>query len=708
MKHTSAPREALVENLHGHGVADPYRWLEDDEDARTRAFVREQDAMFRAVRETWPGRGEWWRALTAYTRPRSAAPPLIRGTRRFTLTHTHAAPHPRLSVADTATGTHHTVNLGAPASGEHTVVRGVRPSWEGDRLVCMVSTGGSDQVTLHILDATTGEPLEPALGPLPAAWPAWLPGGAGFYYVGYPGPPRAQADATDLRVRLHHVGGGAGAADDPVVFGDLDPGGYYGLTIEPAGHWLAVTVSRGATSRNALWLASLHTDPAAPRWRRVTDHTVGAVAPKFGTDGRLYLLTDHGAPRGRVCAVHPADLRPETWREVVPEDPEAVLDDCVLLDTPSGPGALVLRTRHGVSELALHDPFRARRPAPVRLPGAGLASSLRADPRGGSEAWLLYSDFGTPAGLHRYDTRTGRLTRCRDVPRPRGSAPAVPPVHSRLVEYPAADGTTVRMFLLTPGREPAGPRPTVLSGYGGFGVPLRPVYSPVVLAWVAAGGHYALACVRGGGEEGRAWHEAGRGRRKKTAVEDFTAAADWLVRRGLTEPGMLAAAGASHGGFLVAAAATRRPDLFAAVLCADPLLDMVRYQRLGIGATWTDEFGSADDPVDLACLLEISPYHQVREGTDYPAILFSGGTDDPRLGAAHVRKMCAALQHAGAPPSRAVMRREPGVGHGARSPQATLALNADALAFLGTHTGLRPRPGGGAPPDGRSTRHGGG
>jgi prolyl oligopeptidase len=692
-----APRGHTVENLHGHDVADPYRWLEDDEDVRTRAFVFEQDTWYQAVRKTWPTRVEWRRALTQCTRSTSVAPPVVRGTRRFSLTHVHDSPRPSVSVSDTATGARHTLDLAAATAGEQTVVRGIRPSWEGDRLVCMVSASGSDQVTHHILDVTTGEPVEPGLGPLPAAWVAWLPGGEGFYYVGYRHPQREVSEAKDLRVRLHHLA--RPRANDPIVFGDgLDAGGYYGLTIEPGGRWLAVTVSHGATNRNAVWLASLDDDRVRPAWRELTDHSFGAAAPKFGPDRRLYLLTDHQAPRGRICSVDPADPRRETCREVVPEDSEAVLDDCVLLDSSAGPRVLVLRTRHGVSELAVYDPD-GHEPTMVRLPGAGVVSSLRADPHGGTEAWLLYSDFATPADVHRYDASTGSLNRYQNVPQPRAHSRSGPPVHSRLIDYPAADGTRVPMFLLSPGQEPSGCRPTIISGYGGFGVPLRPAYSPVVLAWVAAGGRYALACVRGGGERGKAWHEAGRRHRKTVAVDDFTAAAEWLVSQGLTQPSMLAATGASHGGFLVAAAAMRRPDLFAAVLSSDPLLDMIRYEHLGIGAVWADEFGSADEPADLAHLLEISPYHQAKEGTAYPAMLFSGGTEDPRLGAAHVRKMCAALQHAAAPPSCVVMRREAGVGHGARTPRATLALNTDALAFLATHTGLRLQSGDDSPPD---------
>lgn len=714
LTHPSAPREPLVETLHGRRVADPYRWLEDPADPRTRAFVTEQERHFQSARNAWQDHGRWRQAVLDCTQSAPVAPPVIRGSRHFFLTQHAHTPDPLLVIADTRTGKSSSLDLGglsAAAGGGKGVVRGLRPSWEGDRVACLVSTGGSDTMTLHVIDTDGGAPAEAPLGPLPAAWVAWLPGGEAFYYVAPAGFPSGPGDdGLDLRVRLHRVGERAEA--DPVVFGEgMLPGSYYGLTIDPKGEWLAVAVSRGAAGRNSLWTASLRQSTTAPSWRQVTgDSFDGAVAPRFAPDGKLLLMTDAGAPRGRICVADAADPRPERWQELVPEDPEAVLDDCLLLSGPDGPVALVLRTRHGISELTACELGGRPRSVAVDLPGAGLVSALRASPAGGGEAWLVYSDFATPGVLCRYDVRGNSLHQCGQspdgypapdgprspdgqqpsaqptVPGPR--RPSTPRVCSQLVGYPARDGTTVRMFVLSAEHVSSGPRPTIVSGYGGFGVPMRPVYSPVILAWVAAGGRYAIACVRGGGEEGKAWHHAGRGENKAVAVDDFVAAAEWLVQRGDTEPDMLAAAGASHGGFLAAAAATRRPDLYAAVLCSDPLLDLVRYERLGLGPTWTEEFGSAGDPRQLANLLELSPYHQVRPGTRYPAVLFSGGTYDPRLDAAHVRKMCAALQHAAQDPERVLMRREAGVGHGTRPWESTLELNADTLAFLAAHTQL--------------------
>jgi len=235
-------------------------------------------------------------------------------------------------------------------------------------------------------------------------------------------------------------------------------------------------------------------------------------------------------------------------------------------------------------------------------------------------------------------------------------------------------------------------RPTILYGYGGFGISLTPAFAPSILAWVEAGGVYAVAGLRGGGEEGEEWHGAGMRDRKQNVFDDFHAAAERLVSDGWTTPGQLAISGGSNGGLLVGAAITQRPELYAAAACSAPLLDMVRYERFGLGQTWNDEYGTADDPEELGWLLSYSPYHHVREGVRYPAVLFTIFDGDTRVDPVHARKMCAALQHATSarwPRHPILLRRESDVGHAARAVSRSVELSADTLAFLALHTGLR-------------------
>ena len=266
----------------------------------------------------------------------------------------------------------------------------------------------------------------------------------------------------------------------------------------------------------------------------------------------------------------------------------------------------------------------------------------------------------------------------------------MPAVTARQVTYPSADGTLVRMLVISGAAEPAQPRPALLTGYGGFDISLTPGYSANALAWVEAGGVYAVANLRGGNEEGEEWHRAGMLEHKQNVFDDFRGAAEALIRDGWTTSGQLAISGGSNGGLLVGAALVQRPSLYAAVVCSAPLLDMVRYERFGLGLTWNVEYGSASDPEQLGWLLSYSPYHHVLPGTAYPAVLFTVFSNDTRVDPVHAYKMCAALQDAtSSPPSRPVLLRAEGqVGHGARAVSRTAELAGDTLAFAARYTGL--------------------
>ena len=422
---------------------------------------------------------------------------------------------------------------------------------------------------------------------------------------------------------------------------------------------------------------------------------------RVGRDGLLYLFTDADAPRGRVAVADPAAAGladRASWRDLIREDPEAVLRGFALLDGPEldRPVLLATWTRHALSEITVHDLATGERLSEVPLPGLGTAGGLSERPEGGHEAWFGYTDYTTPPVILRFDARTFEVTTWA---RPPGSV-AVPAVATRQVTYASADGTPVRMLVISPASAlarqdgpngPDRPRPAILTGYGGFDISLTPAFSPNTLAWVSAGGVYAVANLRGGSEEGEQWHRAGMLENKQNVFDDFYAAAETLIRDGWTTPGQLAISGGSNGGLLVGAALTQRPELFAAVVCSAPLLDMVRYERFGLGQTWNVEYGSAADPEQLGWLLSYSPYHQVVSGTAYPAVLFTVFTSDTRVDPVHAYKMCAALQYAtsSAPEDRPVLLRAEGqVGHGARAVSRSAELAGDTLAFAARYTGL--------------------
>jgi prolyl oligopeptidase len=358
---------------------------------------------------------------------------------------------------------------------------------------------------------------------------------------------------------------------------------------------------------------------------------------------------------------------------------------------------VLARTEHAVARLDLHRSADGAPVGAVPLPGTGSLTGLttadRDTPGQHGRLWIGWTDLVTPPQVHRYTLAGHRIELEAAAP----GEVRVPAVRTEQREFFSADGTTVRMFVISPAGggddAPAGPRPALLTGYGGFSVTREPAYTATALAWVAAGGVYALASLRGGAEEGEAWHEAGMREHKQNVFDDLHAAADALVTAGDTTRDRLAILGGSNGGLLVGAALTQRPAAYRAVVCSAPLLDMVRYEEFSIGRTWNHEYGSADDPTELGWLLSYSPYHHVRPATEYPAVLFTVFDSDSRVDPAHARKMCAALQAAtsGDPDTRPILlRRERDVGHSTRSVSRALALAVDQLAFLAAHTGLEP------------------
>ncbi|GAA4197284.1 prolyl oligopeptidase family serine peptidase [Streptosporangium oxazolinicum] len=686
----AAWRSDVVEDLFGLPISDPYRWLEDSDDARVRDWTAAQDRLFRACRAGWRERRSWASLVDQVSSFGVSEPPMARGPFMFLAEQLREDEQRRLLVVDTEGNRRVLVDPAEIDSSGHTGLYAWWPSREGERVAVQMEVAEQPGSDITVLDARTGETVD---GPLPRARNtslAWLPGGDAFYYVSrVPDEELAPDDMRpQRRVRLHRIGSPWQA--DTVVFGGDDaPDHYYGLTVSADGRYLAITAMAGLTSHNDVYVAEL-TDPEAPRLTKVVDgHTTGArVLPRFFADGDLLLVTDHQAPCGRVCVAHRHDTGPAAWRELVAEDPRAPLDECLVLDDPALPRPLLLvaRTRHGASVLTVHDLASGRPLTDLPLPGAGVVSSLRTNIPHGRHAWFSYCDATTPPTIYRYDATSGRTKQETGAT----TAGHTPEIRSGSVRYHAGDGTEITLFLFTPAEEHRSPRPTLLYGYGSFGMPMRPWFLPMAAAWVGAGGTYAVACVRGGGEEGQHWHDAGRGPHKHRAVSDLNDAATWLIDTGRTTRDQLAIHGQSAGGLLVTAAATQRPDLYAAVVAEGPLCDMVRYEHFGLGCTWTDEFGTASQPEHLRWLLGYSPYHNVTPGGSYPAFLLTGAVTDLQTGEAHVTKMCAALQHATSGDRPILMRREPDTAHAAFPASKERALIADILTFAGKHTGLSP------------------
>ena len=705
MTYPAAERLDLVEELPtspGTPVADPYRWLEDPTDARTTRWSSEQDDLLARHRDGWTSRSRFASRVAELLGAGSVGPPVWRGERVFFTRRTAEQEHAVLLVAEPGPdGTPVERVLVDPMAVDpsgSTTLDTWQPSKEGHLLAYQLSEGGNEESVLRVVDVATMEVVDGPIDRARYSPVAWLVGGEAYYYVRRLAPELVPADEAQYhrRVWFHRLG--TDPAEDVEVFGaGRAITSYYGASVSWDGRWLVVSAAEGTDPRNDVWLADLSlTEPSAPVLVDVVVGRDARTGAHVGRDGRLYVGTDLDAPRGRLCVADPTTPTPEHWTDLVPQRDDAVLEDYCVLDGEALGGAdrlLVSWTQHAVSRVTVHDLGDGTERSAVQLPGLGSVGGLLSRPEGGHEAWFTYTDHTAVPHVYRYDGATGEVSLFASPP----GVVEVPDVRTQQVEYTSADGTVVRMFVsaradaLDADGRPLAPSSAVLYGYGGFGISMTPGYSAGLLSWVEAGGVYAIAGLRGGGEEGEEWHRAGMLGRKQNVFDDFHAAAERLVADGWTTPDRLAVSGGSNGGLLVGAALTQRPDLYAAVVCSAPLLDMVRYQLHGLGVSWTGEYGDATDPEQLAWLLAYSPYHHVSEQTAYPATLFTVFDSDSRVDPLHARKLCAALQHATSadPAQRPVLlRRESDVGHGARALSRSVELSADTLAFMARHTHL--------------------
>lgn len=686
-------REPLPADSPVIEVADPYRWLEDDADPRTVEWLAAQQHLFATERETWSAREHFTDRVRELTDAGYVGPPNSRGARVFFSRRLPGAEHGQLMVTDDGDPANARVLLDPMAIDPtgSTTLDAYQPSKDGTLIAYQLSSGGTEESALRVMDVDTGDIVDGPIDRTRYSPVAWLRDERAFFYVRRLAPDLVpdQEQQYHRRVYLHRLG--TSADDDVEVFGaGRAITSYYGVGVSWDGRWLTVSASEGTDPRNDVWLADLHATPAeTPDLVPVLTGQDARTGVGVGRDGRLYVWTDLDAGRGRIAVGDPARPGPDSWHDLVPERADAVLSDFLVLDQGAlneAPVLLVSWTRHAVSEVTVHALADGTQLGSIELPGLGTIGGLIGRPEGGDEAWFAYTDHVTPTRVLHYDGASGALS-VHSVP---PGDVDVPAVTTRQLEFASADGTTVRAFVLAradlvDGESPVTAAPAILYGYGGFGHTMTPGFSASILAWVEAGGVYAIAGLRGGGEEGEQWHRAGMLANKQNVFDDFHAAAEALIEGGWTTPERLGIHGGSNGGLLVGAALTQRPELFAAVVCSAPLLDMVRYQVHGLGVSWTGEYGDANRPDELRWLHAYSPYHRVEPGTAYPATLFTVFAGDTRVAPLHGFKLAAALQHATSrTPADApiLLRRELDVGHGGRSMTKSIGLTADVLGFL--------------------------
>jgi prolyl oligopeptidase len=715
-------RQYLVEDLHGHQVADPYRWLEAPaSDPEVRAFVSAQQAVTDVHLAGLPRRRRFRSELAVlWDHPRRSVP-WRRGKRWFQLRNdglqdqdllwsAPAAPDAAGGVAPDAASWSVLLDPNGWSDDGTASLSGLAPADDGTLLVFGRSDAGSDWVTWQVVRTGDGELLPDRVEWSKFATPAWLPSGEAFLYSAYDPPEPGQEHAAavrDQRVQLHVLG--TDQRDDEVVHARPDrPEWGFSPHVTHDGRWLLLTIHRGTDPTNRLHVAPLDGDTIG-EIRPLLDEDDASYDHLGVLDGELLLVTDRDAPLGRIIAVDVEDAGRE--REVVAEGDDRLEGaNLVGAATPADAGWLVCRRlHHASSTLDLHDPRTGEHLAALPLPGP-VSVSQTAGGRFQDTLHVAAESFTAPTRIVRCDlastTIVGLGGDATEPPRSASSAELV--VEQVHVHH---DGVAVPLFVIhRDDLAPDGSNATVLWGYGGFGIPVTPMYRPGWRAWVDAGGVLAVACLRGGSEYGQAWHDDGRLGAKQHVFDDALACAAWLTgQRGdevhataltpgatthasWSAPHRLGIEGRSNGGLLAGACLTQAPEAFGTAVPEVGVLDLTRFHRFTIGWAWTSDYGSPDDAGDLAVLLGYSPYHRLVPGTCYPATLITTGDTDDRVVPAHSYKFAAAMQHAQAGPAPVLLRIDSSAGHGAGKPVAKLLdERADVLAFHAHHLGLVDR-----------------
>jgi prolyl oligopeptidase len=666
--------DKVVDKLHGVEIPDAYRWLEVADSPEVKGWVEKQNALTKSLLDNVPGRARIHAQLSKLLEIGTIGTPVPRQGRYFYTRRTGTQNQPVLYVREGVQGQDRVLVDPNTLSKEGTVALDWwYPSRDGRLLAYGTSKDGNEWSTLRVRDVDTGRDLADVIERTRHCSLAWLPDGKGFYYTR--NPPAGSPDADYYRhVYFHQLG--TDPASDPKVFGGGRPKDHWpNVLLTPNGRWLVVPVEIGF-AKTDVYFKDLRQDgaPFVPLVENV--EALFDVTPR---DDRFYVQTNDKAPRGHLYAVDPARPARETWVELIPEGPD-VLDAVDVV----GQTLAALYSHKASSRLQLFTP-EGKPLQEVPLPTLGTVAGLGGE-WNGQELFFGFESVTVAPSIYRMDLNTRQSELWQRVETDIDFSR----YEVEQVTYPSKDGTPITMFLAhRKGLQRDGQNPTILTGYGGFNVSMTPTFSASRFFFLESGGLVAIPNLRGGGEYGEEWHRAGMLGKKQNVFDDFVAAAEWLIREKYTNPDRLAIVGGSNGGLLVGAALTQRPDLFRAVVCQVPLLDMVRYHQFLVAELWIPEYGSAKDPEQFKWLYSYSPYHHVKPGTAYPAVLLATAESDSRVDALHARKMAAALQAATRSDRPILLRLETKAGHGAGKPRAkVLEELTDTWCFLFWQLGL--------------------
>ncbi|MGH9169515.1 MAG: prolyl oligopeptidase family serine peptidase [Acidimicrobiales bacterium] len=686
----TARKGDVVDDLHGEKVADPYRWLEDLDSDETAGFVASQNELTGAVLSAVPSRADIERRLTELWEFPRASVPFERGGRWFQFRNPGLANQHTLHVMSSPDDEGRLLLDPNTLSPDGTAALSVvEVSPDGRRVAYSVARAGSDWQTWRVRDTGTGEDLDDVVEWSKFSGAAWLKDGSGFYYAAPDRPaPGTEyvAESRHLRLLLHRIATPQGA-DELFFEAPEEPEWMPHATTTEDGRFVVVSIGRGTWPESQIEVF----DPEQPELGfRALVAGFEALAEVVGNEGEsFFVLTDRGAERRRLVEIDLGDASPESWRQLIGET-----DDTLVGVDRCGDAFVCHYLHDACSLLRVHDlagSFRHEVPLPSFCavddpdgPGAGLQASPRSE--------VLYCKTVScleSGSTWAHDVVSGETT----IVRPSASQFEPASCVTEQVVITSDDGTSVPV-LLSRRRDvvPSGDVPVLMHGYGGFNVPNTPMFRTFVAVWLEGGGVFAETILRGGGEFGRSWNEAGKLSNKQNVFDDFAACARWFVSSGWSSPGRVAICGASNGGLLVGASVTQHPELFGAAVAEVGVLDMLRFHKFTIGWAWTSDFGDPDEPVEYQWARAYSPLHNLHPRTAYPATLIMTGDHDDRVVPGHSYKFAAAMQAAQGGEAPVLLRVETSAGHGLGKPTSKqIAERTDFLCFLELALGL-PEP----------------
>lgn len=680
LNYPDAKRENVVDTLHGVAIADPYRWLENPDDSATVAWVTAENTITRAYLDSIPDRAKIQSRLTdLWNYPKYSAP-AKKGNTYFFSKNDGLQNQAVLYWQDGPEGEPKVLIDPNTLSADGTVALTLTTvSEDGSLLAYGLSGSGSDRQDVKIRKVKEGTDLNETIKWCKFTSIAWLPDGSGFYYNRFPEPGTVKKEDENHfnKVYFHKIG--TQQSQDKLIYEEpSNPDHGFSPLVTEDGRYLLIYVWQGTDPRNRIYYMDLK---GGNKLVKLLDAGDATWSPVHNEGTVFYFFTNLDAPKGKLISIDISNPGSDKWKTIIPEQPE-VLDFVTVVNRQFVAGYMK-DAHHELRVYSSGGEFIKEIPLPA-VGTVGISSSKSTD----TDMFVTFTSFVYPPTIFRYDFTTGDLKLFR-----RPEVKFIPEDYeTRQVFYTSKDGTRVPMFIVfKKGLKLDGTAPALLYGYGGFNVNMTPGFSLSRLIWMEAGGIYAMANLRGGGEYGEEWHQAGMLGKKQNVFDDLHAAAEYLAKEKYTSAEKLAINGGSNGGLLVAAAMTQRPELYGAVVCQVPVIDMLRYHKFTVGSYWIPEYGNAEaDSTQFKFMLAYSPLHNIREGVNYPPTLITSADTDDRVVPAHAKKFAATLQHTYKGKNPILIRIETKAGHGAGKPTSKVIDEAaDIYSFLFKQFGMK-------------------